>query len=100
MTLPPQPSWKRPLYITLTTLLGVILSYGLHAVIELWYLSYAEQQHLTIVWTKHLGLGWCALPGAVQYGLLALGIIGGWLMGRVWWRWVYVEGRRWRRPQA
>lgn len=92
----PQPAWKRPLYLGLTTLLGVMVSYVLHAVVEVWYLSAAETRGWDVRWTKHLGLGLCALPVAAQYGLLATGLIGGFLMGRVWWRWVYVE-RRWGR---
>lgn len=90
----PQPRWKRPLYLALTTLLGLITSYGIHAVVELWYLRYLEQSGRLIVWHQHFVLGLCALPDFVQYGLLVLGLIGGWLLGRVWWRWVYIE-RRW-----
>ncbi|MBI5404958.1 MAG: hypothetical protein HY976_01900 [Candidatus Kerfeldbacteria bacterium] len=90
----PQPTWKRPLYLGLTVVLGVILSYVLHSGLEIWYLSVAEGNGWTIVWTKHLGVGSCALPWWVQYGLLAVGIIGGYELGRTWWRLVYVE-RRW-----
>jgi len=91
------PKWKRPLYLTLTTILGLIVSYGLHALIETWYLSYADKHQLVIKWTMHFGLGSCALPEWAQYGLLVLGVVGGFLIGRVWWRMVYVEGRRWRK---
>lgn len=86
--------WMRPTYLALTTLLGVIASYGLHAAIEIQYLRWAEQNHQVITWTRHFGLGWCALPSAVQYGLFIVGLFGGWLIGRVWWRIVYIE-RRW-----
>lgn len=90
------PPWMRPTYLAASVLLGLVVSYGLHAVIELWYLSYAESHNLTITWTQHLGLGSCALPLWVQYGLPVLGIVGGYLQGRVWWRWIYVE-RRWQK---
>ncbi len=88
---------KRTFYIVLATLLGVIVSYGVHAVVELVYLDWAQDAGRSIVWTKHFGVGSCALPPWFQYGLLAAGIIGGFLVGRVWWRWVYVEHRHWRR---
>lgn len=90
----PQPTWKRPLYLVLTTLLGVIMSYGIHAVLELWYLRYLDQHGQFPVWQTHFGMGLSALPVSVQYGLLLVGGFGGWFTGRVWWRWVYVE-RRW-----
>lgn len=92
----PQPTWKRPVYLSLATLLGLIISFGFHAVIELWYLSYAQSHNLAIHWTQHFGLGSCSLPTWVQYGLPVLGLVGGFLLGRTWWQWVYVE-RRWER---
>lgn len=85
----PQPAWKRPLYLVLTTLLGLIISYGLHAVIEMWYLHWAETSSATIVWTAALGM--CSLPLWVQYTLPILGLVGGFVIGRVWWRIVYIE---------
>lgn len=88
---------KRALYLTLTTLLGIIVSYGVHALVELWWLSYAQKQGLAITWTQHFGHGLCALPPVAQYGLFILGAIGGFLTGRVWWRWVYREGKRWKK---
>lgn len=86
------------MYLSLTTLLGVIISYGLHAIIELWYLWRSDPS--TIVWHSHLGLGACALAPVVDYGLLVGGIIGGFLVGRLWWRWVYVERRWWRTEET
>ena len=93
----PQPAWKRPVYVACSTLLGIILSYGVHAVVELLYLRWAEAGHHAITWYTHLGLGLCALHPVVQYGLLAAGGIGGWLTGRVWWRWIYVEHKYWEK---
>lgn len=90
----PQPAWKRPVYLACTTLLGVIASYGLHALLELLYLWAAQRNGWEIHWTRHFGVGLCALPAFVQYGLFVAGVVGGFLLGRVWWRWVYVE-RRW-----
>lgn len=92
----PQPGWKRPLYLALTTLLGLIVSFGLHAVIELWYLWYAQGRGWVIHWTNPFGVGLCALPVWLQYALPVLGLVVGFLVGRVWWRWVYVE-RRWEK---
>jgi len=88
-----QPAWKRPLYIALATFLGVLLSYLAHALIESSYLSYAEKNNLTVTWTMHFGVGSCALPPVVQYGLFVVGLIGGFFLGRLWWNTVYVTGK-------
>lgn len=87
----------RPTYLALSIVLGVVFSYGLHAVTEILYLRWAETRSLEVVWYTHFGKGLCALHPIVQYGLLLFGVIGGWLVGRVWWRLVYVE-RRWSKP--
>ncbi len=92
--------FKRRVYIALATLLGIIASYGVHAAVELWYLRWAQDNGHVITWTKHFGLCLCALPPVVQYGLFVLGAVGGFLAGRVWWRWVYVEGRHWKRKKS
>lgn len=95
-----QPAWKRPVYLACTILLGIILSYGVHAILEIAYLRWAENTGHVITWYTHFGLGSCALHPVVQYGLLATGIVWGWLTGRIWWRWVYVEGKHWHQRLA
>lgn len=92
------PRWYHRLYLTLSAVLGILLSFIAHALLELWYLASAESAGTiaSIVWTKHFGLGSCALPLSLQYGLFIVGLVGGFLLGRVWWRWVYVE-RRWEK---
>jgi len=68
------------------------MSYLTHAVIEMTYLNNADN----ITWYKHWGTFGCALPPIIQYGLLAIGVIGGFFVGRLWWRVVYIEKRHWR----
>jgi len=85
----------RPTYLVLSTLLGILISIGVHVLIELWWLSYAQSHQLTIHWTYVLGT--CSLPLWVQIALPILGAVGGFFTGRVWWRWVYVERRWWKR---
>lgn len=95
----PQPAWKRPLYLTSTTVLGFLLSILAHAIIETWYLAQAETRHWTVHWTSLYRNGLCALSVWAQVVLPLVGIVGGLLVGRLWWRLVYVEGRwsRWHR---
>ncbi|MBU0707123.1 hypothetical protein KKG41_01990 [Patescibacteria group bacterium] len=87
---------KRAIYILLAIILGLVVSIGLHALAEMWYLNWAENTGHEVVWSKYFGLGGCALPIYLQYGLFALGIVGGYLLGRWWWKLVYIEGRYWR----
>ncbi|MBI5037536.1 MAG: hypothetical protein HZC01_02430 [Candidatus Kerfeldbacteria bacterium] len=80
---------KHRLYIISSILLGLLLSIMAHAVIEEIYLSWATDSGRTIVW-----YGSCALHPAIQIGLLALGALAGYGLGRMWWRMVYID-RRW-----
>ncbi len=91
----PVPIRRTP-YLLGTTVLFVTLSFGIHAAIELAYLRWAEESAHPIHWYSVFGSS-CALHPAVAYGLLALGLLAGPLTGRVWWRWVYVEGKHWKR---
>ena len=77
---------KRIVYLFAATSLGVLLSFVAHALIESSYLRWAESQGLIAPF-----YGGCTLPPALQIGLLALGAIGGFFLGRLWWRKVYIE---------
>ncbi len=90
----PQPPWKRPVYLTLSAVLGILISYGFHVLIELWWLWRTLPSDL--VWRSHFGLGSCALAAWLDYSLLLSGTVGGLVIGRMWWRWVYIERRWWR----
>ena len=78
---------KKTIYIILAIILGVILSFIAHALIEIVYLSYSfykgtspEPSSLTPQ---------CYLPSALQTILLLAGLIGGYFLGRFWWQKVY-----------
>lgn len=91
---------KHIFYLFLTTVLGLLLALITHAVIEILYLNNAVSGNSPVVWRYYLnGAFPCSLPPFVFYGLPVLGIVGGFLTGRVWWRWVYIEGRRWRKKR-
>ncbi|USN54036.1 MAG: hypothetical protein H6760_02595 [Candidatus Nomurabacteria bacterium] len=86
--------FKHALYLISATVFGVLLSLLLHLGIEQWYLSWAEKNGQVIHWT------WgCALPPYIQIGLLLLGAIGGYFLGRWWWRVLYIE-QRWVRQAS
>jgi len=82
---------KKTIYIILSALLFLIISYGLHAVIEIIILNSTDSP----TWYTHFG-GSCALPPVISYLLPVIGIIFGIWAGFKWWQIVYVERRHWR----
>ena len=82
---------KKTIYLFLATILGVLLSFLIHAFIEICYLSWARGQNLAVTF-----YGGCALPPALQIGLVIIGAVGGFFLGRYWWRKIYIE-RAWVR---
>jgi dolichol kinase len=79
---------KKTIYIILAAFLGLILSFIAHAVIEIVYLSWAEEHARTVKWVTVWG-GNCALPLWLIYLLPILGIIFGIILGFFWWKKVY-----------
>ncbi|MFA6553173.1 MAG: hypothetical protein WCT27_01995 [Patescibacteria group bacterium] len=77
---------KHVIYLIASTLLGIFLSLIVHAISESLYLDWVTNSGRPITW-----YGGCALHPAIQIGLLVLGAIGGYLIGRLWWRLVYID---------
>lgn len=77
---------KRVIYLIAATVMGILLSVIAHAFIEMGYLRWAEKQNLAVPF-----YGGCALPLGLQILLLVLGIIGGFLIGRIWYRKIYID---------
>ncbi|TAK96039.1 hypothetical protein EPO05_02690 [Patescibacteria group bacterium] len=77
---------KHVVYLAAATLLGLLLSLMLHAMIEMLFLKEMARQGVSVVW-----FGGCALPWALQYLLSASGMVIGFLLGSYWWRMIYVD---------
>ena len=87
---PENPSkLKRAVYLFASTILGVLLSFIAHGLIEINYLRQAESQGKIVPF-----YGSCTLKPELQIALLALGMIGGFFLGRFWWQKIYVERLR------
>ena len=82
----------KPLYLFATTILGLLLSFIIHGLLEMFYLS----SDRAITWNSYLGKS-CALPLWLQIGLLVVGIAGGLYVGTRWYKIVYIEKRHWRK---
>lgn len=85
---------KKAVYLVAFIILGFLLSFIAHALIEISYLNWALNQGQVVPF-----YGGCALPPVLRVALLALGAIGGFFLGRFCWRKVYLE-RFWEKKWA
>ncbi len=81
----PTPA-KHVIYLISTTVMGVLLSFLTHAGIETLYLQWAEQTGHVVTWYSG-----CALHPFIQVGLVLAGAVGGFFLGKMWWRMVYID---------
>ncbi|MFH0955760.1 MAG: hypothetical protein V1801_00910 [Candidatus Falkowbacteria bacterium] len=79
-------SLKRRVYLFAATILGLLLSFIAHALIEIKYLRFALDNSWLVSFYNS-----CALPPVFSIALLVLGAVGGFFLGRFWWRKVYIE---------
>ena len=78
---------KKAVYIVLTMVLGLILSFILHAVIEIFYIDYFLDKGILV---KPSALtSKCYLPSILQIFLVLAGLLGGYFLGKFWWKKVY-----------
>lgn len=78
--------FKKIIYISLTIILGFLLSFILHAFLEISYLAWLSSQGKAVIF-----YGNCALPLYLQILIILIGIVGGYFLGDFWWRKVYIE---------
>lgn len=82
---------KKIIYISSWIVLGVLLSFIVHALIEKVYIEQSLARGVVLENQQFLGKAYCVLPQYLSAGLLALGIVGGFFAGRFFWRVIYVE---------
>lgn len=79
---------KRTIYISAFTVLGVLLQFMVHALIEIWYIGLLVDDFATF----GLGLSWNAWFRIHAIGtvvLIVLGIMFGYWQGKYWWPRIY-----------
>jgi hypothetical protein len=87
---------KKLFYVSLWVILGLILSFILHASIEIIYLKWAEKNNIAVDWILNHS---CALPWWLVILLPSLGIIFGLWFGLIAYRKIYVEKVRGEKPK-
>jgi len=78
--------FKKTVYLLATIILGLLLSLLAHAFIEISYLNWVQSKGQIVQF-----YGSCALPPLLQTSVWILGAVGGFFLGRFWWRKVYIE---------
>ena len=83
---------KKTIYIILVIILGLILSFIFHAVIEIFYINHLLEKG---IFPEPSSLTHqCYLPSFLQIFLLLAGLFGGYFLGRFWWQKVYIERKQ------
>lgn len=77
---------KRIFYLVLWIILGLILSFIFHAIIEIIYLNWAKKNDLAVNWVLN---NTCALPLWLIFLLPIFGIIFGLWCGLISWQKIY-----------
>jgi uncharacterized membrane protein YgaE (UPF0421/DUF939 family) len=77
---------KKAVYLLASTILGLLLSFLVHALIEINYLKVAADQNIAVAFSNG-----CALSPWLNISLWVLGAVGGFFLGRFWWRKIYIE---------
>ena len=91
---PGQPTkLKEGIYLVASTFLGIFLSLIAHALTEMAYMRTILNQGQLVKF-----YGGCALHPVLQVFFLTAGVVGGFFLGRFWWRKVYIE-RVWARKK-
>jgi len=80
---------KKIIYIILAVILGLLLSFIAHGIIETVYINYFFSRG-DLPEPSSLN-PYCYLPSALQIGLLLAGLLGGYFAGRFWWQKTYPE---------
>ncbi|MFA6375861.1 MAG: hypothetical protein WCX69_00465 [Candidatus Paceibacterota bacterium] len=82
---------KKIIYLTASVILGILLSLIFHGLVEMAYLNWAVNNGRVVEF-----YGGCGLWPGLQIAILAAGAIGGFFLGRLWWRIIYVD-RAWEK---
>jgi uncharacterized protein YneF (UPF0154 family) len=78
---------KKTIYVALVMVLGLILSFIAHAIIEIFYINYSLSRG--IIPKPSALTPKCYLPSLLQIFLILAGLLGGYFLGQKWWNKIY-----------
>jgi len=79
-------------YVVAFTVFGILVSFILHAMLEVWYIDLLREDYPTFSFGWSWGT-WYTIHHVGTVLLLLLGVLSGYVQGRYWWRVLYLEGR-------
>ncbi len=85
--------FKRVIYVTAFTILGVLFQFLIHGLVETWYVNLLVKDYAAY----GLGLSWndwYLIHDIIAIVLALTGLVAGPIMGRYWWKQIYVL-KRW-----
>lgn len=85
---------KRIFYLLASVILGLLLSVLAHALIEINYIAWALKHNYLVRFYGH-----CALSPLLQIMLIVDGATGGFWLGQIWWKRVYIT-RTWAKRRT
>ena len=81
---------KKKIYILLFVILGVLIQFLVHALLEIWYIGLLledfDRHSLGFSWED-----WVVIHHVGSIALLFVGVAAGFQQGKFWWRKIYGE---------
>jgi uncharacterized protein YneF (UPF0154 family) len=78
---------KKVSYLTLSIILGLILSFFVHGIIEIFYINHSLSRG--VILKPSVLTSKCYLPSLLQIFLILAGLFGGYFLGQKWWTKIY-----------
>jgi hypothetical protein len=88
-------SLKKIIYVFLAVTLGKLLGFLTFELLTLKFVRILEKRGLPVQFDQIFWFVWSPLPAYLYWTLIYAGVVGGFFLGLIWWRIVYVEHRHW-----
>jgi len=92
-------SVKKVVYIICTMILGFLLAFIAHSILEIWFIRALLEQGLDPQLYKIFIMPTFLHPVLTLF-IMVSGLLIGYFTGQAWWRIVYVELRHWRNKKV
>jgi hypothetical protein len=89
-------STKKVIYVILAVFLGKLMGFLTFEILSLKFVRILMRRGLPVEFHQIFWFVWSPLPSFLYWTLIWAGAIGGFFLGLVWWRIIYVEKRHWR----